>query len=64
MRTLRTPEARSAAHFIDSQPEDVRLYLLEMIYRVAGVEPPPTPPKTTQRPPAGNVIPIDIARAV
>jgi hypothetical protein len=64
MRTLRTPEARSAALFIDSQPEAVRLYLLEMIYRVAGVE-PPTPPKTTQRPPSsGNVISIVSARAV
>lgn len=63
MRTLRTPEARSAANFIDSQPEDVRLYLLEMIYRVAGVE-PPTPPKTTQRPPHGNVISLVSSRAV
>jgi hypothetical protein len=63
MRTLRTPEARSAALFIDSQPEDVRLYLLEMIYRVAGVE-PPTPPKTTQRPPPDNVISIVSSRAV
>lgn len=40
MRTVRSAEARAAALFMDTLPEETRAYLLDMIYRVAGVEPP------------------------
>lgn len=55
MRTLKTAEARAAALFIDTLPDETRAYLLDMIYRVAGVEPPP-PPLEHERPSGEKVI--------
>jgi hypothetical protein len=55
MRQIKTAEARAAALFIDRLPDETRAYLLDMIYRVAGVDPPP-PPSERERPHNENVI--------
>lgn len=60
MQRLQTPEAKAIGAFIDTLPEEDRIYLLDMVYRVAGVEPPPPPIR--HRPPPENVIPLTLVR--
>lgn len=55
MRTIKTAEARAAALFMDTLPEETRAYLLDMVYRVAGVE-PPAPPSKREPPSSEKVI--------
>lgn len=55
MRQIKTAEAKAAALFIDTLPDETRAYLLDMIYRVAGVDPPP-PPNERERPHNEKVI--------
>jgi hypothetical protein len=55
------PESLAAARFMDTLPDETRLYLLEMVYRVAGVEPPP-PPQRSRKPP-GNVLSFTSVRS-
>jgi hypothetical protein len=55
MRTLKTAEGRAAGVFIDTLDAETRAYLLDMIYRVAGVE-PPTPPIERPLPESEKVI--------
>ncbi len=38
MERPRTTEAKEAARLIDRQPPETRVYLIEMLYRVAGLE--------------------------
>lgn len=61
MPSPRKPESLAVARFMDTLPDETRLYLLEMVYRVAGVEPPP-PPQRHRQPP-GNVLRLTSVRS-
>lgn len=52
----------AVARFMDTLPEETRIYLHQMVYRVAGIDPPP-PPKTHRLPPRNVIHLVNVRRA-